>query len=215
MKALTAIFLTLTLSACGVAKNAQYSTLEQFGVHKRDILVDRIEKTTQTQEQTKAQVKSAYEELSELIQVNEAGLEKKYKSMAKAVEKSEAKAQQLNNRIQAVDQVAKDLFREWEAELKAYTSDRLRTTSANNLATTRQRYQAILGKMRASAERVTPVLQILQDNTLFLKHNLNARAVAGIGGELTSIESKVSLLIEQMEASIAESQRFVKSMQGS
>lgn len=215
MKVVSILILSLALSACGVAQKAQYSALEKIGVHKRDILVDRIEKTTEVQEDTKEQVKSAYQELTELVNVGDADLEKKYQVMAKAVKKSEEKANDLDDRINAVDRVANDLFKEWETELEAYTSDSLRATSAKNLATTRNRYAVILSKMRDSAERVTPVLQVLQDNTLFLKHNLNARAVSGISRELSDIQAKVNVLIQQMEASIAESQSFVKSMQGS
>jgi hypothetical protein len=58
------------------------------------------------------------------------------------------------------------------------------------------------------------VLKVLQDNTLYLKHNLNARAINGISNEVLLVETKVAQLIEQMEASIGESKLFIKSMQG-
>ena len=67
--------------------------------------------------------------------------------------------------------------------------------------------------MQASHQRVIPVLQVLQDNTLYLKHNLNARAVASLSGEVVIIEDKVRALIAQMEASIDESKAFVDSLQ--
>jgi len=88
MKLLAIIALTLSLSACGVAQKAQYSALEKFGIHKRDVLVDRIEKTTESQEATKQQFQSAYEELASLVTVDDKGLEKKYKRMAASVDKS-------------------------------------------------------------------------------------------------------------------------------
>ncbi len=215
MKIVSILLLTLSLSACGVTQKVQYSALEKVGVHKRDILVDRIEKTTLTQEQTKEQFKSAYEELAELVNVDDAGLEKKYKRMAGAVEKSEAKANDLKSRISSVDRVAQDLFKEWEAELAEYKSANLRSASAKNLAQTKQRYAAIYQKMIDSHARTTPVLQVLQDNTLYLKHNLNARAVSSLSSEVVQIENKVKELIAQMEASIDESKSFLSSMQGS
>ncbi len=214
MKLITIILLAFSLSACGVAQQAKYSTLEKFGVHKRDILVDRIEETTETQEETKEQIKSAYEELAELVAVDDGGLEKKYKLMADAVEKSESKAEELDTRIESVDRVAKDLFKEWESELAEYTNQNLKRASERNLATTKQRYATIYQKMKQSAARVEPVLRVLQDNTLYLKHNLNARAVSGISSEVSIIEGKVKDLIEQMELSIAESKTFINSMQG-
>ncbi len=215
MKFLSILFLALSLSACGVAQKVQYSALEKVGVHKRDILVDRIEKTTETQEETKEQFKSAYDELASLVDVDDAGLEKKYKRMASAVEASEAKAEELDSRITSLDRVAQDLFKEWEQELQQYQSANLRNASAKNLAQTKNRYAVIYRKMVASKAKVTPVLQVLQDNTLYLKHNLNARAVSSLSSEVLVIETKVKELIQQMEASINESKSFVDSMQGS
>lgn len=58
-----------------------------------------------------------------------------------------------------------------------------------------------------------PVLTAFNDHVLFLKHNLNAQAIASLKGELGSIESNVSKLIKEMEASISQSQRFIKEMQ--
>lgn len=213
MKFLTLLLLVVSVSACGTAQKIQYSALEKVGVHKRDILVDRIEKTTETQEETKAQFQSAYEELAGLINIDDQGLEKKYKKMAKAVDASEDKAEELQTRIESVDSVAKALFKEWETELNEYQSDKLKQTSAANLRLTRQRYAGIYQKMQESQQRVVPVLQVLQDNTLYLKHNLNARAVTSLSGEVLVIEDKVKQLIAQMEASINESKAFISSMQ--
>lgn len=212
MKFLSIVLLTLSLSACGVAQKAQYSALEKFGIHKRDVLVDRIEKTTQSQEQTKVQFQSAYEELASLVSVGDQGLEKKYKKMASAVSKSESKANELKDRIASVDRVANDLFEEWQQEITQYKSENLRTASQNNLATTKQRYATIYRKMQESSAKVDPVLRILQDNTLYLKHNLNARTVSGLSSEVLDIENKVRDLIAQMEASINESKTFINSL---
>lgn len=213
MKAFCLVVLTLALSACGTVEKVQYSAYEKVGVHKRDILVDRIEKTTATQEQTKEQFKSAYEELASLITVDDRGLEKKYKKMARAVEASEEKSTELQKRIAAVDSVAQALFKEWQQELDQYQSENLKRTSAKNLKTTQQRYAVIHQKMQESRARVVPVLQVLQDNTLYLKHNLNARAVSSLSGEVVVIEDQVRDLITQMEASINESKSFIDSMQ--
>ena len=213
MKIAFTLFLTLALSACGTVQKAQYSALEKVGIHKRDILVDRIEKTSETQEETKKQFQSAYEELAGLVSVDGSDLEKNYKRMAKAVKASENQAQELDDRIASVNEVANALFKEWEGELKEYQSESLRRTSQANLNSTKQRYGVIYKKMQTSQQRVEPVLKILQDNTLYLKHNLNARAVSGLSNEVLSIENKVGALIKQMEASINESKSFIDAMQ--
>lgn len=212
MRTAILILLSVGLSACGTVQKAQYSALEKVGIHKRDILVDRIEETSEVQEETKTQFKSAYEELAGLMEVKDGALESKYKRMAKAVDASSEKAEELDERIGSVDEVAKALFAEWQEELNQYQSASLRQASEKNLQTTRQRYTVIYQKMRESQQRVEPVLQVLQDNTLFLKHNLNARAISSISNEVLVIEDKVALLISQMESSISESDKFIQSM---
>lgn len=208
---LTLLFIT-SLTACGTAQKAKYSTLEKVGIHKRDILVDRIQDTTETQDEVKQEFQSAYEELASLIDLNDQGLEKKYQRMASAVAASEDKADELDKRIGAVDEVATALFDEWQEELGQYQSASLRNTSQKNLTTTKTRYAALFKKMRDSQSRISPVLEVLQDNTLYLKHNLNARAISSISNEVLDIEGKVGLLIKQMEESIAESKAFIRDM---
>ena len=213
MKLVLTSLLMLMLGACGTAQKAQYSALEKVGIHKRDILVDRIEKTSETQEQTKQQFQSAYQHLAGLIKVDDQGLEKKYKNLAAAVKASEDKANELQQRVKSVDKVAQDLFTEWQQELDQYQSARLRQTSERNLQSTKLRYAGLYQKMQAAQQRVEPVLEVLQDNTLYLKHNLNARAVSSLSGEVLLIEGKVAQLIKQMELSIDESNSFVRAMQ--
>lgn len=212
MKAFLLSLLVLSLSACGTAQKVQYSALEKVGVHKRDILVDRIEKTSEVQEQTKKEFKSAYQELTSLVKTDDRGLEDNYKKLAKAVEKSESRANDLKKRIASVDEVAKALFVEWDQELDQYQSPKLRAISEKNMRTTEKKYATIYQQMNASYARVQPVLEVLQDNTLYLKHNLNARAISGISNEVLSVEGKVAALIQQMEMSISESKKFIDSM---
>ena len=215
MKNLLLILVILGLTACETTQNIKYGALEKVGIHKRDILVDRIKDTSSTQEDAKQEFKTAYEKLSELVDVQDNGLEKKYNKLKKAVEDSEERTAELKSRIASVDQVAEDLFKEWEQELGQYQNDRLRNISANNLNTTKQRYAIIYQKMQQSYDKVLPVLRVLQDNTLYLKHNLNARAVSGLSGEVVSIENKVTDLIRQMEISIDESKQFIDQMENS
>ena len=66
--------------------------------------------------------------------------------------------------------------------------------------------------MKQAERKIDPVLSAFRDQVLFLKHNLNAQAVASLQGELVSIESNVASLIKEMDASIAEANTFINSM---
>ena len=88
-----------------------------------------------------------------------------------------------------------------------------RRASEDQLEATRDRYAVLVGKMDAAAASMDPVLAVFKDRVLFLKHNLNARAIASLGDQTTAIEDDVAELIAEMERSIAEADAFIAEMQ--
>ena len=54
-----------------------------------------------------------------------------------------------------------------------------------------------------------PVLAAFQDQVLFLKHNLNAHAIAALRHEFVEMGVDISRLIEIMEKTIREAGSFV------
>ena len=57
-----------------------------------------------------------------------------------------------------------------------------------------------------------PVLNAFRDQTLFLKHNLNAQAIAALNKTSLALKDEVNVLIRQMEASILEANAFIDKM---
>jgi len=108
--------------------------------------------------------------------------------------------------------VAKDLFKEWEKELDQYSSADLRRSSEKKLNETRDRYEDLIGAMQKAESKMEPVLSAFKDRVLFLKHNLNAQAIASLQGSLVKIEGDVAKLIREMESSISEADRFIQEM---
>jgi hypothetical protein len=46
-----------------------------------------------------------------------------------------------------------------------------------------------------------------------MKHNLNARAIAGLKDELVSVQTNVNDLVRDMESAIAQADTFIISLQ--
>jgi len=210
---------TLTLSslviaiflACG-CRSAYYSTMEKFGYHKRDMLVDRIQNARDAQEQAKEQFESALEEFSAVTNFKGGDLEATYNKLKKELERSEAKAGAVADRIVEVERVAEALFKEWQNELDEYSNEQLRDRSKQELAQTRQRYARLIAAMQSAEMKIGPVLDAFRDQVLFLKHNLNAQALASLQGELVAVQTDIAGLIKEMEASIAEANAFIEAM---
>ncbi len=212
MRSLTLdVLVVVSLLLCGCSR-VYYNTMDRLGYHKREMLVDRVQEARDAQEEAKEQFQSALEEFTAVTQFQGGDLEKLYNKLKDQLERSESKAQAVSKRIADVESVGEALFREWESELDQYSSAELRRLSEDKLRQTRLRYGRLVAAMRSAEMKIEPVLTAFGDQVLFLKHNLNARALASLQNELTSIETDVAGLIREMEASIAEANAFIEAM---
>ena len=207
MPYLLAIFLSIfTLTGC---QSAYYSAMEKVGYHKRDIMVDRVEAAQESQKDAQQELTSALEALSAFTQFDGGELESAYERINDQYQQSEAAAADVHQRIAAIEDVADALFEEWQGELALYTSSKLRRASEQKLNTTKTSYQTMLKAMKRAEQKMTPVLNTLRDNTLYLKHNLNASAVGSLQGEFATLEQDIRTAITQMNAAIKESDQFL------
>lgn len=211
---INSLFCLLLIAGPSGCKSAYYSGMEKLGFEKRDILVDRVEGGRNAQEDAKEQMTSALEQFSQVVNFDGGNLEKQYNRLSKEYDKCLKQAVEVDNRIAAIDEVANRLFKEWKAELKQYANPEFKKDSERQLKETQQSYAQLITSMRAAADSMDPVLVTFGDQVLYLKHNLNSQAIAGIKGEAAKIQTDVNALIAQMEKSIAEADAFIRSMRG-
>lgn len=205
------LILTVALLLAG-CQSTYYGAMEQFGYHKREILTDRVEDARESQEEAKEQFTSALEQFKSVVNFDGGDLEKQYDKLDAEYERSKDRADAVTERIAAVESVAQALFNEWEAELDEYSSRELRRISEQRLTQTKQEYNRLIAAMKRAEAKMPPVLAALHDQVLFLKHNLNARAVSALKDELNTMENNVATLIADMESAIAEADTFIKQM---
>jgi hypothetical protein len=203
------VLAVLLLASC---QTAYYATMEKLGYPKRNLLVSRVQQARDSQQEAKEQFQSALEHFSAVVHFRGGELEAKYNELRAELDRSEARASTVHQRIAAVEDVAEALFKEWEAELAQYTQETLRRASARQLAQTRQRYTPLMSTMKRAAAKMEPVLAAFRDHVLFLKHNLNARAIASLRQEGIAVETDITGLIHAMEAAIAEADAFIKTL---
>ncbi len=206
----TGLLLAALLFVLGGCQSAYYATLEKAGYHKRDILVERVGKARDAQQQGKEQFKSALEKFSSVLNFKGGQLENKYQQLNEEYENSEAAADEVRDRIDAVESVAEALFEEWEEELDQYTNASLKRDSRDKLRNTRNRYKKLITAMRRAERKMDPVLKAFKDQVLYLKHNLNAKAIMSLQRELRSVESNIAVLVKDMERSIHEADTFIR-----
>lgn len=210
-RVLAAFVLAALLAGC---QSLQYQALETFGIEKREILAERVEEAQDAQGDAGEQFQTTLERFQAVVAFDGGNLEKLYNRLNGEYEDSVDEAATVRQRIEAVEDVAGDLFAEWESELERYSSADLRRQSRDLLGDTRARYREMIAAMRQAERAMEPVLQAFEDQVLFLKHNLNAMAIESIKGELATIQDETAELIASMQASIAEADRFLEALRG-
>jgi ElaB/YqjD/DUF883 family membrane-anchored ribosome-binding protein len=206
------LFLALLAISLGGCESTYYDAMERFGVHKREILIDRIEAAQTSQEKGQAQFRDALEQFQAIVNFDGGDLEVIYIKLESEYQDSVDAADTIRDRISGVESVAEALFSEWETELDEYSSETLKRNSQRQLKQTRKRFNQLMSSMQNAERTIDPVLYSLKDNVLYLKHNLNARAIASLKGELSTVNEDVNTLIEAMQAAINESSAFIDQM---
>ncbi|MGB3456076.1 MAG: DUF2959 family protein [Litorimonas sp.] len=201
----------VALSGCATAA---YEIQERFGIEKRDILVDRVGDVAKEQGEAKEEFEDALEAFRAVVSVEAGELERTYDDLSAAYDRADGQAEQVRDRVRSVKRVARDLFAEWESELDEYADAGLRRSSERQLRDTQARYEQLSDKMDAATASMDPVLRVFNDRVLFLKHNLNARAIAALDAETADLEDDVARLIAEMEQSISAADDFIREMGG-
>lgn len=201
---------SLTLTGC---RTTYYSVMETFGKHKRDLLKDSLTDAGKAQQAATEQFKDALTQLKELTGFAGGELEKRYHAFKAEYDACETKAGAVSGRIRKVEQLAGDLFAEWERELNEISSTTLRADSRRKLTRTRARYEQLHASLVKAESSMPPVLTQMKDYVLYLKHNLNAVAIGSLQTEAESISAEINRLIGDMNRSIAQTESFVKELE--
>ena len=191
------------ISSCqSTARKVVYAAWEKVGIEKRDLLKDRITDAKNDQKKAGETFSDALERLRAVYQVDGGELAKAYDKLKASYEDAEADAKKVHTSIIKVETVANDLFIEWKQEDEEIKTPELKAKSREKLSETKSRYQDLHTSLKTAESRMDPVLSAFKDQVLYMKHNLNAEAIASLRGESLSIEKDIKLLIERMNKSI-------------
>jgi len=202
----------ILLTAVTGCQTTYYKTMEMFGKEKRDLLKARVTEARDEQQKTAEQFKDALTRLRELYGSSGSDLEKMYDRLKTEHEAAEARASAVKTRIEKMEAVGRDLFKEWEAEIATIESATLKADSRAKLRDTQAKFDALDISMKRAEASLQPVLKQFRDQTLYLKHNLNAQALGALKTEANEIEREVQKLIEDMNVSIRQADSFIQGL---
>jgi hypothetical protein len=206
------LFLTLAFAGC---TSFYYKTMEKLGKEKRDILVSRVKDSKKDQQQAKEQIKSTMESFQELTGFQGGSLEESYKKLNTEYARSQVQANKLHDRIDSIDQVSNDLFSEWQKEINEMGNAKLKSRSSALLRDAKDRQAIYMKSMRKTENQMTPVLNSFRDQVLFLKHDLNSKAIGALKGTFAKIDTDVTALMQSMDASMLEADQLITTLSAS
>ncbi len=206
------LFAASAVFALAACNSVYYSAMEKIGFEKRDLLISAVKKARGEQKEAGEEFQDAMTQLKKLSGFNGGNLESAYDKFKAEYDDCEQQATAVRSQIREVDTVARDLFREWEREARQYESAALAADSRRKLAETKSRFDQLSRSLHAAESTMDPVLRQFRDQVLYLKHNLNAAAIGSLRGTADSIQGNIQRLLEQMNRSIAEADRFIQTM---
>ncbi|WP_257387175.1 DUF2959 domain-containing protein [Tahibacter caeni] len=204
---LFAVALAIVLPGC---QSAYFGALEKIGIAKRDLLLDRVDAARGAQGEAEQAYVDALTRFREVVSVDAGELEAVYLRLKASHDEAAARAKAFGERIAAVESVADALFAEWQSELAQYSDAGLRAKSKAQLERTRSRYRTLDQAMRRAEASFQPALKVLDDQVLYLKHNLNAAAIGAIRDELPRLQADAASLQRDVQRATAEADRFLK-----
>jgi hypothetical protein len=208
--ALLAFLLVLSITGC---RSAYYAAWESMGKEKRHLLKDEVENARTDQQEASEQFQDVLTRIKEMYGFEGGDIEAFYDNLKADYDECENRAETVRKRIRNVDQIAADLFDEWEREIEEIANARLRSKSEQSLEETRMRYARLHKSMTKAEASMEPVLVHLHDYVLYLKHNLNAQAIGALKQEASDIELEVQRLLADMNKSIHEAEDFLESFE--
>ncbi len=209
---LSALVISTLLFTAG-CRSVYNATMENvFGYEKRELFKKSVTALQSEQKDAQKEFKDALTRLKELYGFQGGELESVYGKVKSSYDRCDSEAKAVHTRIGNMEDLAKSMFNEWEKEIQQYTNPSLAAASREQLRLTKDRYAQLSRTVRDAEATMQPVLGQLKDNVLFLKHNLNASAIGSLQGEATNIQKQIEELLTRMNASIAESDKFIQSL---
>lgn len=204
------LFAAILLVSCS---SMYYGAMEKVGIHKRDIMVDRVKDARDSQSEAKEQFLSTMDQFRKVVRFQGGNLEAEYNELNETLQDCEARAADVRKHIASVENVSEALFAEWRDEIKLYSSDSLRRSSQRKYDQTLATYKELIKTMKQAESKLEPVLAPLRDQVLFMKHNLNAKAIAGLNNEVIMVQGNVDRLVRDMDAAIARADKFIATLE--
>lgn len=199
----------ILLLCCALAKPA--ATLA--GDHdKMDDLIDRIEKTMKEMRESEQHFEKTLDAYHKTLAKKGGGRRSSYKDLVKRLEKHEERSKKRRERLKDMDERAEQYFKAWKKGLDDIKDAGLRQRGASRLSEARKRYRNLRGAGHEAHEGFEPVFKRLQDQAVYLGHDLNAASTATLAEDKAKIAALAHGLGVKLESYSVAAKGYIASL---
>lgn len=204
------LVIALLFSSC---TTLYLKTWDAMGYEKREVLAKNIEEMKEDQEDTRETFRDALQTLKMDHNIASTKLEDFYDDLKDHYEDADEEAKDLRDRVKRVDEIAEAMFEEWDSEISTMSSNSLKSKSRQKKRQTERKFATLQTKTKKVVSSLDKPLARLRDQTLYVKHNLNAQSLDIFQAENKDIAQDVEKLLASIDRSIKEADQFLKESQ--
>lgn len=189
-----------------------YKSWELLGREKRDLLSSNIESLKGEQEDAKEEFSDVLERMRSEYVGEKQSLAETYSDFKSDYDDIKDEVDDVTSRLNRIDGLAKALFKEWLVEANEFDSREYRRKSLAKRGETMRSFNKYMKSTRALEAGMNQSLKSLQDEVVFLKHNLNSQIVSQFNVKLATLEKDMEKIIGKIEKSIEGTDSYIKEI---
>ncbi|GGJ79095.1 DUF2959 family protein [Pseudomonas matsuisoli] len=195
--------LLICLAVLSGCKSVYYDALERTGVSKQDLFVDRLEDTRKAQTNAQEQLERTIRSYRSLALFRAGNLPSRLEQLKGDYRTSDLRARNIRYHRQGVENVADDMFDEWEDTSSSNAT--LKPVRTRDIERMRDEYDDLHANLLKVDNRLSTLLGLLEEQISVLEQRPApipkdlSSAVAGIDARLREVETYIQRSNDQID----------------
>lgn len=202
---LTALLLGVT-AACGT------TSPQQNAPERVDALVTWIERVHVEADRGKLALADSFERLNAVAagKLGKDAVMTAFARFVQSIDTAEQQSKRFGETVGPMQEAARPVFQQWEADVATIGSERLQKLGATRLAIAKERYAAIVAAAVPAQQQMAEYVKTLRDHAAFLAHDLNPSAIAAIQGEVKALAKTAQALDRGLDTCLNAARSYVE-----
>ena len=196
----------------GVTAACSSTSPQQSAPERVDALVTWIERVHVEADRGKLALADSFERLNAVAagKLGKDAVMTAFARFVQSIDTAEQQSKRFGETVGPMQEAARPVFQQWEADVATIGSERLQKLGATRLAIAKERYAAIVAAAVPAQQQMAEYVKTLRDHAAFLAHDLNAGAIDEIQDDVKLVARSARELDRSMESCLAAARAYVE-----